>query len=47
VTYDFFHYMNPNRYNWANGDEITMLCIGGPTAVRKPLFDGYRMLIAP
>ncbi len=46
VPYDFFHYMNPNRETWAIGDEITTLGAGGSTAARKPLYDGYRNLIA-
>lgn len=45
VAYDFFHYMNPIKYLWADKTEMTGLCTGGPAAVRKPLYDGYRKLI--
>ena len=45
VTYDFFHYMNPIKYLWADKTEMTGMCIGGAVAVRKPVYDGYRKLI--
>lgn len=37
--------MNPIKYLWADKTEMTGLCIGGPAAVRKPLYDGYRKSI--
>ena len=45
IAFDFFHYMNPNAYNWASGEEIETLCAGGSAASRKCLFDGYLRLI--
>lgn len=45
VTFDFFHYMNPGLYQWADGSEMRRLCAGGPAAARKPLYDGYKKLI--
>jgi hypothetical protein len=36
VTFEFFHYMNPNAYA-----DPTM-CQGGPVDVRKKLYDDYR-----
>jgi hypothetical protein len=45
VVFDFFNYMNPIKYLWKDGTEMTGICAGGSAAVRKPLYDGYRKLI--
>jgi hypothetical protein len=45
AAYDFFHYMNPIKYLWADDTEMTCLCVGGAAAARKPLYEGYIKLI--
>jgi hypothetical protein len=41
VTWDFFHFMNPNEYKGANGTEIVDMCKGGPVGPRRKLFLDY------
>jgi hypothetical protein len=47
VTFDFFHYMNPNKYTDAQGIEYPAMCTGGPVALRKPLYDAYVSQFGP
>ncbi len=41
VTWDFFHFMNPNEYNNAAGGEIVGMCKGGPAGPRRQLYQRY------
>lgn len=41
LTFDFFHYMNPNKYSDPKGIEYPSMCAGGPVAPRKALYDAY------
>jgi hypothetical protein len=41
VTFEFFHYMNPNRYTSAGGAEIAAMCAGGLVGPRRDLYDVY------
>jgi hypothetical protein len=45
VTFDFFHYMNPNKYTDHQGVEYQGMCAGGLVGPRKALYDAYRLQI--
>jgi hypothetical protein len=47
VTWDFFHFMNPNVYLDPIGNEIIDMCKGGAAAGRGVLYRDYRRDFTP